>query len=409
MSLASHFLKPAVAPLNFANVSMMGGLIDSGLKELAAENLLAQLKKGIAGAAKAAAVRPADIEKLLPMPRFGELAAGIERDQKVAFAAWKEMPVDPKRASDLAKLTEDGRLPVLADSLMRLSVMAGPNAVLRTALAGMAPALTEWQRLVLDSGNKLDDNRALTGAFMMRTLRRIGLGVLLLGSLGPGVWLWQRGEAARARVNAQIGNDNPCAVLAIEAGDLDKATAEQKKGIEGRKAECEVKRAKDAKEKEEREKQAAYAKGCGDLGAALASGKPPGRLDGLAVKDMQFANRVAKGSLDEADFGPKDPPFPCADTDALPSVKSAFDKALIASDGWMNVEDLSPHVKETLAKRADQVPDAIKKALDERAETVAVEALKSRDVAQAARAKRLCDLKKLFKLPYKSFCKAVTP
>jgi hypothetical protein len=409
MSLATHFLKPAVAPLNFANVSMMGGLIDSGLKELAAENLLAQLKKGVAGAAKAASVRPGDIEKLLPMARFIELAAGIDRDQKVAFAAWKELPVDPKRASDLAKLTEAGKLPVLSDSLMRLSIMAGANAPLRTALAGMAPALTEWQRLVLESGNKLDDNRALTGAFMMRTVRRVGLGVLLLGSLGPAVWLWQRGEAARARVAMQIGSDNPCAVLSIDPGDLDKANAEQKKSIGERKTACEVKRAKDAKEKEERDKLEAYAKGCSDLGAALANGRQPGRIDGVAMKDLQFANRVAKGSLDGADFGPKDPPFPCADTDAVASVKAAFDKALVASDGWMDVDDLSPHVRAALEKHADRVPEATKKALDDRAEAMAVDALKSREVGKAARAKRLCDLKKLFKLPHRSFCKAVTP
>ncbi len=408
MSLGSNFLKPAVAPLNFANVSMMGGIITSGLRELAAENLMNQLRQGIAGAAKGAGVRVADIEKLLPIPRFEELAQKIDPSQKTAVAAWRERPVESRRAADLAKLTEQGKLPVLSDSLARLSVMAGPGTDLGRALWIMSEVAREWQALVLEGGNKLDDDRHLGDAFRKRTLRR-ALGVIaLIGAAGGGVFLWQRGEQARYRVNAAIGDGDPCAVLSIAPGDLERARAEQKTEVASRKKACDDKRAREASEKEERAKKEAYEKQCGELAAAISQGKPPGALDAIPPKQLAFAARIGKGQLDGADFGPKDPAFPCADTDSADLVKSAFDHAVVASTGWMDVDDLSPRVVGALGKLADRVPEAVKKDLAERAEKESVDALVDKRISKLEHAKHLCRLKALFKLEERSFCRAVT-
>jgi hypothetical protein len=409
MSLGGSFLKPAVAPLNFANVSLMGRIITSGLRELAAENLMNQLKLGVKGAAEAAGVRVADIEKLLPIARFQELASKLDGDQKIAVHAWRDQPVESRRAADLAKLTEAGKLPVLADSLMRLSVMAGDNRELRESLANMATIMREWQELVLATGNKLDDDRALSDAYKRRALRRALLVALLVPAIGVAIWMWQRVQQARYRINAQIGSADPCAVLTIEAKDLERATPEQNKQIAGRKTECEAKREKEAAEKAEREKKAEYERQCSELATAIKQGKTVTSAAAIPPKLLAFANRVAKGELDGTDIGPKDPTFPCADTEHLASLQASFDRTVVTrSTRWLETDDLSPRVKTALEKLVDQVPADLKKDLEESAEKEAVAALVDRSPAHRAKAKRLCVLKATFKLPLKQFCRVVT-
>ena len=408
MSLGSNFLKPAIAPLNFANVSLMGGIITSGLRELAAENLRGQLRLGIAGAAKGAGVRPADIEKLLPMARFDELGAKIDGNQKTAVAAWRDRPVESRRAADLAKLTETGKLPSLSDSLARLSVMAGPGTELGRALWTMSEVSREWQALVLEGGNKLDDNRTLSDAFRKRALRR-GAGLLVFVGLGGGgVFLWQRGEQAHYRINAQLGNGDPCAVLAIDAKDMERAKPEQKVEIERRKKSCDERRERQAKDKEERAKKDAYDKQCAELATALGQKKPPAALDAIPTKQLALAIRIGKGELDGTDYGPKDPAFPCAETDSYEAIRTAFDKLVAGSTGWMEIDDLSPRVVGALGKHADLVPESVRKDLDQRAEKESVDALVDKSVAKMEHAKHLCRLKILFKIDQKSFCRAIT-
>jgi len=407
MSLGSNFLKPAIAPLNFANVSLMGRLITSGLRELSAANLMKQLRAGVAAAAAGAGVRSVDVEKLLPMARFEELARKIDAHQKHAVGAWDDRPVDFDRTGDLAHLTEQQNLPVLGDSLMRLATMANANPGLRMALYEMSHIVREWQQLVLDSGNKLEDPRALDGAVRARMLRRAGVVVAALGVLSLGGFKWQTVNDARTRVGARIGDGNPCAVSQIDPADLAHALPEQQTSIAGRKAECAAIEEKRAKEQAEREKKEAYAKECDALADAVTHGKAPVAVGGVPTKLVDFAKRVATTSLERSDLGPDEPAFPCADTDGLPKLQQAFENAVFRSNLWLTHVDMSERATAAVVKHKAEVKAETLEELDNRAEKLAVDALMDQRPVTVRSARHQCALKTTFGLKHRAFCAAL--
>ncbi|MBM4375450.1 MAG: hypothetical protein FJ095_10225 [Deltaproteobacteria bacterium] len=408
MSIGPHFLKPALAPLNFANVSLMGRLITSGLRELAAQNLLKQLDAGIEAAAQGAGVRAADVSKVVPLERFVELARKLDAHQRLAVDAWDDHPVESKRTGDLANLTEKKSLPVLSDSLMRLATMANANPELRMALYEMSHLMRDWQALVLETGTKLDDDRILSDALRRRALRRAVGGLAVLAAVGVGLYVWQQNEAARRRVGAQIGAEDPCAVFTIEASDLARAMPDQQKSIEGRKRECETRREVKAREEAERAKKEADARECASVADAVKAGKAPPPASSVPPKLFAFAERIASGKLEHDDLGPSEPKFPCADTDGLVAMKAAFRRAVVQSQHWASHEDLSPSAKAAIDANKDAIPKDTKLAIAERAERLAVEALQDRRPAKVAEARRLCGYKRLFGLGHKAFCHAIS-
>jgi hypothetical protein len=408
MSIGPHFLKPALAPLNFANVSLMGRLITSGLRELAAENLLKQLDAGIEAAAAGAGVRPADVSRVVPLDRFQELARKLDAHQRLAVDAWEGHPVESRRTGDLANLTEKKGLPVLSDSLMRLATMANSNPELRMALYEMSHIMRDWQALVLETGTKLDDNRVLSDAFRKRALRRVFGGVAILALAGAGLFVWQRNEAARRRVGAQIGAEDPCAVLTIDTNDLAHALPEQQKSIEGRKRECDTRREAKAREEAERAKREASARECSAVADAVKAGKAPPAASSVPPPLFAFAERIATGKLEHDDLGPSDPKFPCADTDGLVAIQAAYGRAVVRSQLWSAHEELSPRARAAIESNKDAIPKDTKLAIAERAEKLAVDALQDRRPAKMAEARRLCGYKLMFGLGHKAFCHAVS-
>ena len=408
MSLGSNFLKPAIAPLNFANVSLMGRIITSGLRELSAENLLKQLRAGIQAAADGARVRPADVEKIIPMARFLELAHKLDAHQKHAVGAWDDRPVESQQTTNLAQLTEQQNLPVLADSLMRLAMVANANPGLRMALYEMSHITREWQQLVLDTGNKLEDDRVFSDAFKRRALRRSALGLACVSAVLVGVFQWQRLEQARTRVGAWTGDGDPCAVFKIDAADLLHARPEQLKRIGERKTECEEGRARLAKEKEEVERKAAFARQCDALTYAVAHSQTPTAMQGVQPKLIEFGKRIATNTLERSDLGPDEPTFPCAETDGLAAMQTAFDHALVRSNLWLAHPDLSTRAKAALTKYKSEVTLQTREELDSRAEKLAVEALIDTRPVLVRNARHQCALKTLFDLKHRAFCGAIT-
>ncbi|MBM4360441.1 MAG: hypothetical protein FJ096_20230 [Deltaproteobacteria bacterium] len=407
MTLGASFLKPALAPLNFANVSMMGRLITSGLRELAADNLLKQLQAGIEAAAADASVRASDVVSVIPMARFQELARRLDAHQRLAVGAWEDRPVESKRTGDLANLTEHKNLPTLSDSLMRLATMANANPELRMALYEMSHIARDWQALVLESGNKLDDDRVLRNAYRKRTLRR-GFGALVLVAVAvAGGVIWQKGEAARRRVGAQIGTEDPCAVGTIDPADRLKATAEQLASIERRRGECEAKHAKLAAEKAEREREAEHARQCSDLTDTVKAGKAPSGITVVPAKVVAFVGRVATGALEPSDLGPDNPVFPCPEAGGVPAMQKAYDLAVVRSKLWVSHEDMNERATGAVRALQSEIPKALKRDIADDAEKIAVDALVDQRPIKMRRAKRLCGYKETFGFKLRPFCTSV--
>lgn len=408
MSLGPHFLKPTIAPLNFANVSLMGRLITSGLREISAENLRKQLRSGIEAAAVGAGVRPVDVEKVVPMERFEALARRIEPNQKVAVEAWEDHPVESKRTGDLANLTEQKSLPVLSDSLMRLATMANANPELRMALYELSHLMKDWQALVLETGAMLDDDRVLSGAYKKRAFRRAIGGAVLVAVAVTGVVVWQRGESARRRVGAQVAAEDPCAALALDASDLAHATPDQLVSLERRKKECETKREVLAREQAERAKKEEYARQCESLVTSVKGGKAPAGVTVVPPKLAAFAERIATGKLEASDLGPDEPTFPCADTDGVAALQSAYAHAVVRSGLWIDHDDLSTRARAGLEAHKDEVSKDTRLAIAERAEKAAVDALQDTRPLARLKARRLCSYKLMLGLGHKAFCHALS-
>lgn len=408
MSLGSSFLKAAIAPLNFANVSLMGRLITSGLRELSSENLMKQLRVGIDAAAESAGVRPSDIQKLLPMARFGELARKNDGHQKHALAAWEEHPVESISTGDLARLTEEQNLPALGDSLMRLAMVANANPVLRMALYEMSHIAREWQQLVLEAGNKLEEKHVLARAFRWRALRRSAIVLVFAVGGTVGFFAWQRVEQARTRVGAWAGDGDACVVYRIEQADLKHARPEQLRRIEERKTECTALRARLVAEKELQERKDAYARGCEAIVEAVSQKKAPVAMAGISPKLLDFAKRVATQTLELSDLAPPEPAFPCAETDGLKRMLTAFDHAVVDSNLWLNQPELSARARAALDTYKGDVALKIREDLNDRAEKLAIEALIDRAPLLVQKARHQCGLKLLFGLKQRAFCAGIS-
>jgi hypothetical protein len=407
--LSATFLKAALAPLHFANVTLMGRIVTSALHELATDNLSAHLGDAIDKTAKAAGVRPWDIRRLLPMDRFEALLETVRRHQPLAVKAWRDQPVTSRRSADLGLRNEQGQYPNLPDSLLRLARLAGRDTELGGSLAGLAEAMGEWQRLVLAAGGTFDDDRALRAAYRRRSLRR-GLVLLAIAALGGGgAWLWQRLEQARYRVNAALGNLDPCAVLGIDARDLERATAEQREQVDRRRRACEDGRERAEKERVEKERRAAYERDCAALAEQVDKGQPiaPGAALDLLKPERELCEHVASGALAARDFGPKDPTFPCQDTSSAPRFLEAFARAVTASRLWIDAPELSERVRSILSRKPSAIPEAVRRELDVRAEQIATQSLIESTPWALARAKRLCEIKDAIGLDNRMFCRVV--
>lgn len=405
-TLSSTFLKTALSPLHYANVCIMGKIVTSGLRELAAENLRAKLNEAIKQTAQRAGVRTRDVEKLLPMDQFAALERYIHAQQVAAVAEWKDRPVESRRMGNVAALTTSGAMPNLPTNLQRLAELSLPAVDFANAATELSKHVASWQSTILECGKKLDDDGALAAAHRRRLLRRIALAVVLLGGVGVGVWFWLQIEAARERVNAQIGASDACAVASIADGDLEEATDDQKHQVEQRKQACELKRAQEREAAEVQAKRQAYEKRCADAATDVSQGDPPSDTAGFDGAEVAFLGRVAKKALTVDDLGPKEPTFPCADTPSKDAFGAPFEQAVIASKAWLD-SDRSARVTAILKANSGALSEETKDEVDDQAEKLAAKALIQRDPPTILRAKRMCRLKTTLKLDLGSFCRGL--
>jgi hypothetical protein len=406
--LGAIFMRCAVGPVSYAGGCIIGRRVPEGLRELSIDNLEAGLRRGIFETATRAGVRVQDVEALLPMAELRATGQRLAQSQPRAMTAWGlHAGQIGGTLTGVAELTVDGRLPDVSMFVARLARKFSRDPQLSEPLRALSDDMASWQDLIERCGDLVGDGSALAKAERRRRLTRVfiaGAGAMVLAVVGSaGYWVY----AGRARVDAAIAGDDPCAAGSIDGSDRMRASSAQRKRIDELAAACVEKRAREERAREEerlreeraREEERARKEreaACEGLAARLEPGQGPLRPEDQAVAGPKAAllDRIVRGALLPSDYGPEDPDLPCRDTKAGAKITTAFARAILASPlAWAYADDLSPEVRSLLVARSALLPDVGKLTLIRRAEEAAKSALLSGNPAKMAQAKKLCAFK----------------
>jgi hypothetical protein len=260
-----------------------------------------------------------------------------------------------------------------------------------------------WLDLVEKCGELLADGGALATAYRRRRIRRV-----LLGSAGGlvvvlALFLVIRLRAARGRVTAALASADPCAALTIDAGDLARASSEQKLRAADRRASCEDQRRRDegareeARVRDEKAREEERLRGerqarCDGLATRLGGGALLPEDEALAAGNVALLRRIARRSLDRGDLGNAD--LPCAGTAAGDAIAAAFATALVGSPAaWANADDVSDRARAILVAHQAELPAAAKQQLVGNADKLVKRAMIQHGPGSFDRAVRVCKLK----------------
>jgi hypothetical protein len=413
--LGEAFLRCALGPLHYGGGCILAGKVADGLRELSADSLHGGVRRGIEEAAKQVGVGVPDVERLLPMGDVAAAAARLDAAQKGAVHAWETYAGQlGGLLAGVADLTVDGRAPDVSNFLERLSKKVIRDGALAEPLHVLSVEVACWLDLVEHCGDRLADGGVLAKAYRARRLRRTFAGlaaaVALAGALGFGLWH----RAARARVDAALATPDPCAALAIDPGDLARASAEQSQRAADRQAACEDRRRRDTEAQEEarrredkvREAQRVlkdHEDRCQALAGRLSGGTPLPDDEALAPGKSALLERIAKRALTRADMAESD--LPCADTPASPKIAAAFASAVIASPAaWANADDFSDRVAAVLVEHSAELPASPRQQLQVHADDLVRRAMIQKRPAATAQAERVCKLKDDMRIRGAKYC-----
>jgi hypothetical protein len=415
--LGGTFLVGAGGPVNYAGQCILSSRVADGLRELTPDSLHGGFRRGVEESAKRVGVAPGDVERLLPMDQVRALIARLAVSQQSAVHAWSlHAGHIGGLLKGVADLTADGRAPDVGLCLERLALKVTRDKELAGPLRALAIDIAAWQDLIARCRDLLDDGGALERTYRLRRLRRVlavvGLAGIIVGAFG--VILWVRG--ARVRVDAVLAVADACGASAIAPGDARRASSDQRLRLDERASACAAQRASEAREREaarQREQRAADEKlqkealerRCEALAEHLDAGALTPEDTAFAGARAPLLDRVARGALDPADFGPVDPDFPCAGAPSAPRFKVAFGKAVLASPArWANTDDPSKLVAAALVEHVAELPSAAKQVLAQRADDLAKKALLVGGPGLLPRAIHLCQLKNALGIHGGSFC-----
>lgn len=402
--LGAAFATGALGPLNYAGQCILSGKPDEGLRELSTESLEGGLARGIVQAATRVGVRRSEIESVLPMAAFRDNLGRIAGSHARATEMWRHYAGGlGGLLSGVTDLTVDGRAPDTALCLTRLAKKVARDKPFAQALQAFSDDIAAWQELLSKAIALLNDTTALERAYKMRRLRTVALGTSL-GVVAAGVALvimWF--VRARAKVREAIDAPDPCAVLALSEGDLQRVSSALVAEASKRRQTCEEGRAaaaaeaEAAKKREEAKREAeraaqALAATCETFAAHLEA-------NGLTPEDQTFAGagaplfaRAAQGVLELGDYGPDDPKWPCPNAPAHRRIVAVFERAVIAKP-WNvpKVKSPSRATRAALGARTAELPDRFKAILSNQAADASKKAILSGHADHIAEAMSLCD------------------
>jgi hypothetical protein len=415
--LGGTFLVGAGGPVNYAGQCILSSRVADGLRELTPDSLYGGFRRGVEESARRVGVDTADVERLLPMDKVKNLVTRLTLSQQRAVEAWNlHAGHIGGLLKGVADLTADGRAPDVGLCLDRLAKKVMRDRELADPLRALAVDVGEWQDLIAECRDLLDDGGVLERAYRLRRVRRVlavaGLAGIIVGALGVVLWV----RAARVRVDEILAAADPCVASAIDPGDARRASSDQRQRLEARAGECTAQRDRAAKEleiarvrEEKAREQERLAKELGQKCDALAGHVDTGSLTpedtAFAAARAPLLRRIAQATLDSADFGPSDPDLPCAGTPSAARLNAAFTRAVLASPArWANADDPSKLVTAILVEHVADLPGSAKQVVARRADDLARKALIVGVPGLLPRAIRLCQLKDALGIRGGSFC-----
>ena len=416
-NLAATFLRCSLGPIQYAGGCILGGRVPDGLAELSADNLYGGVKRGIAATAQQVGVPTGYVERILPAAELHDAAARLDVVQRDALAAWALYAGHVGGLlKGVADLTVDGRAPDVSHFLSRLAKKLDRDKPLSEPLEALSDALAHWLDLIERCGEVLADGGALEVAYRRRRLKRVALAIGLAGAAAAGVVFFVRHRLVDARIEAALGQLDPCAEMSCE--DASHASEAQLARADKRHAVCDDRRATqarleaEAKQKEEairreaEEKKAREAR-CAALGDHVAAGELTQADEAAAGDQAALLKRVSKRSLDPSDLTTT-ASFPCTGSPASAKLAGAFEAAVLAQPLlWAKSDDPSPAVQDILVKHAGELPPMSKQVLADAADDAAKRVKMAGDESARPKAKKLCALRPRLGATGGKFCPGV--
>lgn len=386
-----------LAPLARAASHFCAGRVREGLDAIQEKELLEGLERGAAAVASRAGVRTADVMSLLPWDSLRPALATLREHHAAADAIWREqghalggflagvaeVTVDAERMDDAGFYLDR-----LADKLSRDKKLSGP-------LDDLAADVTRWEGLVRGLGPLLDEGKALRAAYLKKQVRRAAAAVTLLVILaGLGAYGLSL-HRARARVEASLTTEDPCAAAAIAPADLSRASAGQLARVDEREAACEARR-----------ERAAYEERCLRAAEHAEAGTIDEADREVIGASAELLVRAKGGALTTEDLLAT-PTFPCEDLGVPARLWAVFARAAAnAPPAWRKARGVSDALAERLKGELAPSP-ASALAIASEVEPIAERAVKMGQVTDVDEARDRCALQARLGLPQGKWCTAL--
>ncbi|MFO0553999.1 MAG: hypothetical protein U0271_36805 [Polyangiaceae bacterium] len=287
--------------------------------------------------------------------------------------------------------------------------LAAPLNVLGADVAAWVEALDACR-------TALEDGGWLVALLRKRTLIRMAFGVVSTSIL---IAITVSVVALRFRrdtIDRLLASPDACSAETFTEAQLSWSTKAQRDKVATMRASCDAARKeKAAAEEAERQRleleRAAKAKKdareaeCKALADDVAAGALSQKASTTAGASAELLDRVAKKSLAAGDLGPKDPVFPCQDSEAATRFTPLFEAALLAdSTLWTRLSNPSPLVEKTLVAHKESFAPMALIGFADGAERLARAGLTRGDEEQITRAARLCSIARALGVPGHAAC-----
>lgn len=387
--LGDALVKEALAPLRHASARLGEGAIEEALAALSRTDLEAALHKGVGEAAKLFGVAPKDIEAEIPRDAFREAFEGLEARRREALEASQRQKATAGFSIADPDSVGDGRKRTCAEAIVHAARKFVKDKPLAEKLEALGAEVSTYQALLSQCGDKLDAS-PLHGRTERRKFVAIAaLFVVVAGALSAGGYVWwskKKVADARARVEAALSADDPCAVEQIAAEDFSFATPEQIAREQAELSVCAKQRQREG-----------YESACEALAKDFAAGK-------LSPEDVEVAKdtaprltRAVKKELTADDLlaTPKD--MPCQDSKAKDRFFKTYAAHAAASTGaWSVATKVSSELGEALRAKDFSGGTAHIRELEKRAEPLAARAILSGKPEVIEQARALCEFQSSF-------------
>ncbi|MDC3960368.1 hypothetical protein [Polyangium jinanense] len=378
-------VKAARAPIQAANARLGEGAIGEGIAALSKADLLAGLRQGIENAAAVFKLRNVDVEALLPWDALLPTLDRLEAAQIAALRAVQQhmATVGGPLSGPTRGAPFDARKQTGAEALFKVAKrfaadprVCGPIELFGTEVSG-------WETLVSQCGDRLESSPLHTRYARRKILVRSALVIVILGSFsvaGRSAYKTKQIEHARARVDAALRAEDPCAVEKLAPEDITLATPEQVTGEKSRLEACASGRAR-----------ARYVAACETLAKNFDAGKLSADDLAVAKEAAPRLERAQKRELGVEDLlaTPKD--MPCQDSPSKDRFFGTY--AAAAADSkkvWTEATRVSDDLRDALRGK-DVSTKPYRDELTRRAEPAAAKAILSGKPEDMELGQKLCD------------------